>query len=70
VACIFNLKMHTIEQYLQMLGNNFIRELEMPSDYLYSARIQTALERHRWSILQSGMLGWILLRRLAPKRVF
>jgi hypothetical protein len=62
--------MHTIEQYLRMLSNTFISEIEMPSDYLYSARIQTSLERHRWSMRQSEMQGWVLLRRLATKKLF
>ena len=61
--------MHTIEQYLQMLSNNFIQELEMPADYLYSARIIMALERHRWSMRQSDMHGWIILKRLTPRRM-
>jgi hypothetical protein len=60
--------MHTIEQYLRMLGNNFIQELEMPVDYLYSARIVMALEQHRWSMQQSHMRGWIVLKRLSSRR--
>lgn len=61
--------MYTIEQYLQMLANNFIQELEMPADYLYSARIISLLEQQRWSMRQSDMYGWVVLKRLAPKRV-
>jgi hypothetical protein len=61
--------MYTIEQYLRMLGNNFIQELEMPADYLYSARITMALEQHRWSMRQSVMAGWIVLKRLSPRRL-
>ena len=61
--------MHTIEQYLAMFGNTFIQELEMPADYLYSARIIMALERHRWSMRQSDMRGWIVLKRLSPRRL-
>lgn len=61
--------MHTIEQYLRMLANNFIQELEMPADYLYSARIILALEKQRWSMRQSDMHGWVVLKRLAPRRV-
>jgi hypothetical protein len=61
--------MHTIEQYLRMLSNNFIQELEMPADYLYSARIMSALEQQRWSVRQSDMHGWLVLKRLAPRRL-
>ena len=62
-------KMHTIEQYLAMLGNTFIQELEMPADYLYSVRIMMALELHRWSMRQSDMRKWIILKRLSPRRL-
>jgi hypothetical protein len=61
--------MHTIEQYLRMLANNFIQELEMPADYLYSERIISALEKQRWSMRQSDMRGWVVLKRLALRRV-
>jgi hypothetical protein len=61
--------MHTIEQYLRMLANNFIQELEMPADYLYSARIMLTLEKQRWSMRQSDMHGWVVLKRLVPMKV-
>jgi hypothetical protein len=61
--------MYTIEQYLQMLANNFIQEIEMPADYLYSARIMGVLEQQRWSMRESDMRGWVVLKRLAPRRL-
>lgn len=59
---------HTIEQYLNWLGNRFIHQLEIPDDYLYSERIQKSLKNNKWSLYESGIPGWHIIVRLNTGR--
>jgi len=60
--------MYTIEQYLKWLSNRFIHQLEIPSDYLFSERVQNTLKNNKWSLRESGIPGWHILVRLNTGR--